>query len=375
MLSKTPSGETELLPLTRGVCHIKHVPISPIVRRVEAGEQEDDGTTSAIQGLQRGIAIGLGAVDTIRAARQGGEDEKSMTHAHDSVRDVLKVERNVLVAIIMSAVMDRALGQRSDHPPYGIFEMKKENRDDHAPKKRFKETVGKFERTGLGVPPEGIGQIRKNQFRFLRKAMYATLSKYTQEFLESPSATEKCSEEIMCQVIRRFERNVVIPVRGREVTTDPLKFIARGIGTATRFMTGVLNLIPELMLREKVQGNPIDIAEKSFPIIMEAAMLHLEIFTKIRGINETTMPFEEEKWDPRFFKFIWDGEIGVGIPQVAFQNGIVDEAKRNTEGIMEATETGCPVRMHGGIKKLWKWFLEIAPDIYEAYPVWSKTAP
>lgn len=144
-----------------------------------------------------------------------------------------------------------------------------------------------------------------------------------------------------------------------------------GIQTATLTMSESLRLIHDLG-KGKTPQELVEIARRSYPLIVNLAAMHLEHFT----FAGTVLQPEEERDVEEGFnhlsisKFTLSGEPGnerleITSEALADINKLIEEA-----GPQETPTTGCPALVNFGegsaIRKLWDWHLELAERIYPA---------
>jgi hypothetical protein len=155
--------------------------------------------------------------------------------------------------------------------------------------------------------------------------------------------------------------------------------LARGVGTATKTMANLLEVIPQVYAAKNPQErlDPYTlaaIAHNSYPLVTELAMLHFEDFLDTRDRleqeekNDNTKQETNEadkSYDPRNFTF---RQTAHGYTLVAKNPSFIHNDYQNE---LIEPRVGCPAMVNFGdgsaIQKLWQWHVNMAPGVYQTY--------
>lgn len=200
-----------------------------------------------------------------------------------------------------------------------------------------------------------------NPFQGLRQTMVGILNNSFSKLDQDIDSGKEGPE--LTSVKKRFKK-ILKP------SQSPLPFLERGIGTATSFMSNVLEVIPLVAGEPKDAERLIKVAQDSYPFILRWASIHLFAFVNSRDVIQGTSP--NDLFTPSYFSLetTKGGKERLTLTQEAEEilarklGGVRPEDYRDPA----SPTLKCPglVDFGGGsaIRKLWDWHLEIAERVY-----------
>lgn len=236
-----------------------------------------------------------------------------------------EIELYALSAVAIDRVISYAFSKRTNHPPLGL-----------------KTTRGKNARLKKSL------SIDKN-FQELELNFGKTLEWYT--FFLSMYPDENTQDEFNIHSIRERLTTVLDLMPARKLHYENgFKLINAGIGTGVSEMTRVLKTIP-LLYRQKHSRESTSVedlmktARNSYPIVVQLASMHLTRFLQY-----------SQNLDAHLLRF--------NLKSVTDGNAV-------TLSVARSPTKGCPALVDFGegsaIKRVWRWYLEIAKQIYSMY--------
>lgn len=182
-------------------------------------------------------------------------------------------------------------------------------------------------------------------------------------------------ERQLNQTYRRFEQLINFCHRNIEPLT-PKKYLHPGIGSATKMMTEVIRVIPDVYTREFPRDslnadNLTKIMANSYPFVTRMAMMHIDDFIVAEReiVSESDVNEFGSIFDPTCFTLRTIGNglaLNLNNETLSKEKKPIPFAKRF---IADTAEVGCPAMVNFGdgsaIKRIWGWSTQAANDIYQ----------
>ena len=268
-----------------------------------------------------------------------------------------KPEIYAITGVIIDRVISRTLKDKDNHPPFGLVQKKSLN------------SSGNHEY-------ETVSQFNADQpFQHLSTAMGQTLNH--QNWLETKDLEQGLKDPENSESIKKAYKRLldIIPAKYGGVPLEERAGLAffmveTGIGTATKVMANLLEVIPDLYRRDYSQQKPsadtlTQIATESYPLLAQLAMMHLKDFSAAEKYMR--VPDGKGEWDLAKFK-LTNTASGLKVEVNPGVREFID--KFNNDAYESVSETiGCPAMVNFGegsaVKRLWNWYVDIGKTIYQ----------